>query len=618
MWCAALAENQADFQAIISPIATYFDHTTSRSPLADYYDTVNLHSDVLHARPVIGGLFIKMLSDDGVWKKWARADKTAYGPWASFPPHQDMTYILPATATEPFTWRKTETQPPENWMKPDFDDSSWTEAPGGFGTYGAFTHSPWGPNQNSNIWLRKTITVPQGKYHQLAFAVAHDNAVEIYVNGVLAFKAGDHDDTPQFQKALPEAAGLLRAGAELHLAVHCHQDDGGQVIDVRLVDLAPPEEESAPPQKPYGKVKPVNVDLEQNGEANIWIYVGLNGGKPHRYLLDTGSWGFYALYSPGWWPGNPKSLFKTDGFDTEMYGNMTYGYTFVPVFSSVSLYNYFNGVQAYQFPEDDYAIAKAFTWYEDYEPQKGVTRPSDSITKAIKSADENGDDLLDNHGIFGAGTCLQYKGSEALGYANLSNLLGQTPGDGYVITDNGPIGRATLTVGLNEAIRSQFSQFLSMRPNYRSGGFPNTHWPSYGCPIVQISLARPGHKPIVFKGSFWIDSGSGNSNVRMPTGASQEFDAYIASDGSLVPGTSVSVSDPTRKDGLDYTTVIPYSGETAHAFTGQIAGKDSDEVGIWFGIDFFRHNSILYDFKNGVMGFSSRRPELDQSILDSP
>ena len=53
-------------------------------------------------------------------------------------------------------------------------------------------------------------------------------------------------------------------------------------------------------------------------------------------------------------------------------------------------------------------------------------------------------------------------------------------------------------------------------------------------------------------------------------------------------------------------------------FTGGPAKKDTDEIGIWFGIDFFRHNSILYDLKNGVMGFSPHRPELDQSILDSP
>jgi hypothetical protein len=40
----------------------------------------------MHSRPVIGGIFIKMLYDTDVWKKWAVRDKTrANGPWAPIP-----------------------------------------------------------------------------------------------------------------------------------------------------------------------------------------------------------------------------------------------------------------------------------------------------------------------------------------------------------------------------------------------------------------------------------------------------------------------------------------------------------------------------------------------------
>ena len=74
-WSATLAENQADFEALIAPTYDYLNATTARDPLADSYQTDNARSGGMHARPVVGGLFIKMLSDRDMWKKWASRDK---------------------------------------------------------------------------------------------------------------------------------------------------------------------------------------------------------------------------------------------------------------------------------------------------------------------------------------------------------------------------------------------------------------------------------------------------------------------------------------------------------------------------------------------------------------
>ncbi len=63
-WSATLAENQSDFEALISPIYDYLNQTTARSPFVDSYVTDDAHSDGMHAPvPVIGGVFIKMLAD---------------------------------------------------------------------------------------------------------------------------------------------------------------------------------------------------------------------------------------------------------------------------------------------------------------------------------------------------------------------------------------------------------------------------------------------------------------------------------------------------------------------------------------------------------------------------
>ena len=239
-WTATMTETPEDFESFISPIHDYLYHTSTRDPLADSFTTNDIHSGGFHARPVVGGLFIKMLTDDGIWKKWAHADKTPYGPWASFPRQPTITYVSPTTATGPDTWRMTETKPEKNWNQPDFDDSSWKEAPGGFGTYGPAKHTNWGPNQNSDIWIRKTFTMPEGNYSDLNFCVVYDNAAEIYVNGILAFAADGHQDTPETEEIAPAAKALLQPGAKITLAAHCHQEDGGQALDIRIIDVTPP------------------------------------------------------------------------------------------------------------------------------------------------------------------------------------------------------------------------------------------------------------------------------------------------------------------------------------------------------------------------------------------
>ncbi|MCX6374750.1 MAG: hypothetical protein NTU88_01705 [Armatimonadetes bacterium] len=38
--------------------------------MTDLYMTDNLDSGWLNARPVIGGVFIRMLADPAVWRKW--------------------------------------------------------------------------------------------------------------------------------------------------------------------------------------------------------------------------------------------------------------------------------------------------------------------------------------------------------------------------------------------------------------------------------------------------------------------------------------------------------------------------------------------------------------------
>jgi hypothetical protein len=63
LWSIAPARNEADFQALLEPIWRYANQTPSRVPLSDWFTTTDAKQKAFQARPVVGGIFIKMLRE---------------------------------------------------------------------------------------------------------------------------------------------------------------------------------------------------------------------------------------------------------------------------------------------------------------------------------------------------------------------------------------------------------------------------------------------------------------------------------------------------------------------------------------------------------------------------
>ncbi len=70
VWTATLASSPEDFHAIVDPIYTWTLETPTRVPLTDWYDTKNGKQIGFQARSVVGGVYIKALSDKDLTTKW--------------------------------------------------------------------------------------------------------------------------------------------------------------------------------------------------------------------------------------------------------------------------------------------------------------------------------------------------------------------------------------------------------------------------------------------------------------------------------------------------------------------------------------------------------------------
>jgi hypothetical protein len=71
VWSATMADRPDDFRAMIDPIYLFAHESPSRVPLTDWYDTVSGKHVGFQARSVVGGVFIPLLKDRDLWKKWS-------------------------------------------------------------------------------------------------------------------------------------------------------------------------------------------------------------------------------------------------------------------------------------------------------------------------------------------------------------------------------------------------------------------------------------------------------------------------------------------------------------------------------------------------------------------
>ena len=173
VWSIAPAREPKDFQALLEPIFRYADETPSRVPLSDWFGTTDGRQQGFQARPVVGGIFVKLLADAEGWKKWSQQAEKVANTWAERPIGSSgaTKEIVPTARKVAVPWLFTTKRPSDDWYKPGFDDSAWKHGPAGFGTEGtpgAVVRTKW---RGEDIWLRREFTLgPEKLYDPLLLA----------------------------------------------------------------------------------------------------------------------------------------------------------------------------------------------------------------------------------------------------------------------------------------------------------------------------------------------------------------------------------------------------------------------------------------------------------------
>lgn len=233
LWTATLTQNRDDFAALVDPVFRFLNETPDRSPMTDWYFTHNALKCGFTARPVVGAVFLQLLYDRAIWAKWAGRDVTRAANYAPMPTPPALMGVLSTAEESSKLWKYVLQKPEATWVEPNYDDSNWRQGRAGFGTRGtpgAVIRTQW---STPEIWLRRTVTLPELNGATPYLRVHHDEDAEIYLNGVLAAALKGFTTAYEDVPIAPAAAAVLKPGP-LTIAGHCRQTGGGQYIDVGL------------------------------------------------------------------------------------------------------------------------------------------------------------------------------------------------------------------------------------------------------------------------------------------------------------------------------------------------------------------------------------------------
>lgn len=168
----------------------------------------------------------------------------------------DFETVLPSSEENNFDTKYTETEPAGEWMKSEYDESSWNTGKAPFGDNETMAKVQW---RTKALWVRRTFNLTTTDFNKLYLKLQHDDHCQVYLNGVKIFDVKSF--TGKFIY-IPIAGykKIVKQGKNV-LAVHILNTGGGQWLDFGLV------QESKVKDEPVALATQKSVDISATKTA---------------------------------------------------------------------------------------------------------------------------------------------------------------------------------------------------------------------------------------------------------------------------------------------------------------------------------------------------------------
>jgi len=153
------------------------------------------------------------------------------------PPRKLVTVMPTSIKGNLQSWRYTKVRPAEDWVANNFDDAAWKVGQGGFGSASspaAIVGTQW---TEPDIWLRRTLEIDGAPPESGYWRIHHDEDAEVYVNGKLVQTFPGYTQSATLVPLSKASIEALHTGENV-IAVHCRQTDGGQYLDLGILEAA--------------------------------------------------------------------------------------------------------------------------------------------------------------------------------------------------------------------------------------------------------------------------------------------------------------------------------------------------------------------------------------------